>query len=82
MKTQRTNRKKRSTFVQVIGKSKQITHKRGTSLKQQQLPILTEPYFGTERTQKRKRERDRGILVWNSKKYGTYERKKHGELVY
>jgi len=82
MRIKRANQKNRSTFVQRIKTAfgiKQIVQKRGVS-KEQGIPLLTEPYEGSDKTIKRKRDRDRSELVWNSKKLGTYVRSIHGEL--
>ena len=72
--------RKKRTIIQRIncgsGKFKFIRHTLMGFI--QGLP--TKPSEPSDKTLKRKRERDRSVLVWDSQRKGTYVRAKHGRL--
>jgi len=82
-RTVKRPRRKAARIVQAVknlktGKLKFIVHKFST-LQSFNLNAITEGGCSLK-TESRKRERNRSVLVWDSEKKGTYVREKHGEL--
>lgn len=82
-RTVKRPRRKAARIVQGVknlktGKFKFIVHKFST-LQSFNLDAMTKG-FCSGKTEARKRERNRSVLVWDSSRKGTYVRARHGEL--